>query len=187
MRHGIRKPHLPRDLGAPLAACFDQPVGDVAGREGMDQRAEPLREPGLQTRMGEDEMQNLRQAFVQRLEVALEGEVIGQKELADTGGIAGAADVLQQQHVIEIVALHGRQRQARRHRHADVAAPECMALGLPLRHVERKGQRSDQLRLRYGHLCLTSADGRILGPKRQSKVTVSRAIPSALPKLSVIV
>ena len=58
--------------------------------------------PGLHARVRQHEAQRLRQAAVDGLEVALEGEIVGQIELADARRIAAAAEILQQQHVVEV-------------------------------------------------------------------------------------
>ena len=55
--------------------------------------------------MREDEAQHLRQAVVELLEVPLEIEIVGQIELADARGVAAAAEILQQQRVVEVAQV----------------------------------------------------------------------------------
>ena len=55
--------------------------------------------------MTEDELRDLRQAAVDPLEVALEREVVGHVQLADARRVAAAAQVFQEQRVIELPQL----------------------------------------------------------------------------------
>jgi hypothetical protein len=58
--------------------------------------------PAFSPVCAEDEAQHVGQAGADGLEVALEGEVVGQVELADPRRVAAAAEVLEQQRVVEV-------------------------------------------------------------------------------------
>jgi hypothetical protein len=57
-----------------------------------------------------------------------------------------ATDILEQQRVVERVALVAAQLQLRRDTHADQARALGLADGMPFGHVERMRQRGDDLR-----------------------------------------
>ncbi len=104
--HRFREAHAGGNLGTAMASRLDQLAGDfTAVLENIDDGAKALGEAGFKARMTKNEAQGLRQAAVDQLEVALEADVVGQIELTDAGGIAGAAEVLEQQRVIEIREL----------------------------------------------------------------------------------
>ena len=106
LRDRLAEPHLARDVGAALAARLDQFAGDIAAiLEDVDQRAKSFGQAGLQSGMGEHEAKRLRQAAVDLLEVVFELDVVGQIELADPRGIAAAAQILQQQRVVQFPQL----------------------------------------------------------------------------------
>ena len=145
LRDGFGEPHLARDLGAAMAARFDQFLGDLAAvLEDVDQRAKPLGQSGLHSGMRQDEAQHLRQAAVDGLEVALEGEVVGQIELADARRIAAAAEILQQQRVVELPDLALAQADLAADVDADPAAAHAMPGRLAFDHVQRVAERAEK-------------------------------------------
>ncbi|MNT63116.1 hypothetical protein D3C72_2009010 [compost metagenome] len=107
--------------------------------------------------MGKHEPEDLRQRAVDDLEVLLEGQVVGQIELADAGGIAGAAEILEQQGVVEIMQRLVGKAEFAADRRADPAAADAMTGRLALGHVERHAQRLDDFRksdpCRHGRPC----------------------------------
>ncbi len=84
---------------------------------------------------------------VHELAVRLESDVVAAEELAHACGRRRAADVLQQQRVVERVALLGAELQLPRDAHADQAAALGLAHGMALGHVERVRERCDHLGL----------------------------------------
>ena len=103
---GFGEAHFAGDVGAAMAARLDQLARDLAAvLEDVDDGAEPLGEAGFQAGVAEHEAQRLRQAAVDGLEVVLEGEIVGQVQLADARRVAAAAEILQQQRVVEFADL----------------------------------------------------------------------------------
>ena len=134
------------DLGTTLAAGLDQFLGEcVAVPEYPPDRTDPFDEPQARAGVTDDEFQHPAKAAVDPLEVVLEAEVIGQVELADPGGIAAAAQILQQQRVVELPQRRIVQAQASPDVGADPAAAHAMPRRLPLGEVEREAERADQL------------------------------------------
>jgi hypothetical protein len=86
----------------------------------------------------------MRQAAVEQLEVALELQIVGEVELADPGGIAAAAQVFEQQGVIQLSSLRCGQADFAADRHADPGAAHAVAFGLALGHVERVTEGAHQ-------------------------------------------
>ena len=145
-RHRFGKAHPAGDVGAAVAARLDQLAGDLAAvLEDVDDGPEALGEACLQAGVGQHEAQRLRQAAVDLLEVVLEGEIVGQIELADARRIAAAAEVLEQQRVVEFPDPALIEADFLPDLHADPAAADAMALGLALGHVERMAERAEQL------------------------------------------
>ena len=105
-------------------------------------RTEALGEAGFQSRVRQHETQRLRQTAVDILEVVFEGEVVGQIELADARGVAAAAEVLEQQRVIEFPQFVIGEAGLAADMDADPAAAHAMTGGLALGHVERVTERS---------------------------------------------
>jgi hypothetical protein len=56
------------------------------------------------SRCAQHEVDHLGEGAIHQLEVALEVKIVGEIELADTGGIAAAPQILEQQSVVEIGA-----------------------------------------------------------------------------------
>ena len=94
-------------------------------------------------RMRQHEAKHLRQAAVQQLEVLLERQVIGQIEFADARGIAAAAEILEQQGVVQILELGLRQAELAADVDADPAAPHAVARRLALGQVQRPAERAE--------------------------------------------
>jgi hypothetical protein len=107
--------------------------------------AEPLGQARFQARVLEHETEHLRQAVAHRLEAALEVEIVRQVQLADAGGIAAAAKVLEQQRVIQFPQLVVVQASGTADMHPDPAAAHAVASGLAFGNVERIAQGANQL------------------------------------------
>ena len=94
----------------------------LAVAQDVDDAAQAVGQAGVQAGVAEDEAQHLRQPVADGLEVALEGEVVGEVELADARRVAAAAEVLQQQHVVELAQGRHVEADLRADVHADPAA-----------------------------------------------------------------
>ena len=137
--------HLARDLGAALATRLYQLADDLAAvLENVDQCAEALGETGLQAGVREHKAQCLRKAAVDFLEVALEGEIVGEIQLADARGVAGATEVLEQQCVVEFGHLRFAEPDFAADVDADPAAAHAVARRLALGHVEGLTERAQK-------------------------------------------
>src|SRR6266478_2065004 len=90
-----------RILRAMSAPLYQLASDFTAVLEDVDDCPEPFGETGFQPGMAQHEAQRLRQTAVDELEVLLEGEIVGEIQLADPRRIAAAAKILQQQRVIE--------------------------------------------------------------------------------------
>jgi hypothetical protein len=90
----LSKPHLPVNVSVALAAGLGQ-INRGAVRHDVEQSAQALGRPGIQARMADDEAQHLVQRSVDELEIPFQEDMVGRIELADTGGIAAAAEVLE--------------------------------------------------------------------------------------------
>jgi len=146
-RDGFRKSHCSGDVGAALAAGLDQlDRGRAGGLECANDGAKAFRQPGLQAGVGEDEAERLRQAAVDGLEVALEGQIVGQIEPADAGRIAAAAEILQQQRVVQLPYPGFAQAELAADMDPDPAAAQAVPGRLALDQVERMTERAQQLR-----------------------------------------
>ena len=72
VRDAFGEPHLARDVGTAMTAGLDQFPRDLAAvLDDVDDRAEALGEPGLQSRVRQNEAQRLRQAAVDILKSCL--------------------------------------------------------------------------------------------------------------------
>jgi hypothetical protein len=101
----------------------------------------------------------------------LEGDVIGQIEVADARGVAAAAEVLEQERVVEVGQFRLAEPEFGAYGRADEAAANAMALRLAFGHVERIAQRAEQF-------------GRVQAGRRRMRATVlivaaDHAIPSS--------
>ena len=82
---------------------------DLAAVDGdVDDGAEAFGEAGLHAGVVEDEAEDIGEAGVDELEVAFDADVVGEIELADARGVGRAADVLEQQRVVEVGELRRR-------------------------------------------------------------------------------
>jgi hypothetical protein len=141
--HGFGKTHHAGDLGPALTAGLHQLARHLAAvLEGAHDGAEALCEPSLQSGMGQHEAERLRQAAVDQLEIALEDPIIGKIELADAGGIAAAADVLQEQGVVEFRQVGIAQADLPADMHSDPAAAHAMPSWLAFGQIERMAERA---------------------------------------------
>ena len=137
--------HLAGDVGAAMAARLDQLAGDLAAvLEDVDDGAEPFGEAGFQAGMAEHEAQRLRQAAVDELEVLLEGEIVGEIQLADARRIAAAAKILQQQRIIEFRDLVFAEADFPADFDAYPAASHTMSGRLPFGEIERVAECAQQ-------------------------------------------
>ena len=82
------------------------------------------------------------------LEVVLEGEIVGQIELADPRRVAAAAKILQQQRVIEFGDLVLAEADFPADFDTDAAASHAMSGRLPLGEIERVAECAQQFRKR---------------------------------------
>jgi len=147
-RDGFGKPHLPHDVRTAMTAGLDQFAADLLPLgQSDDHGPESLGEIGLQPGMLEDETKHLRQAVIDDLDVALERDVVGQKQLADARGIAAAADILEQERVIEIAHLAVGQAEFLPDIHSNPTATDAVAFRLAFGQVERVAQCTDQFSL----------------------------------------
>ncbi len=145
--HAWGETQLPRDLGSALTAGLDQVVDDrSAVLQDVEHGAEAFRQSRLQTSMRKDEAENLRQAVAHCLEVTLEGEIVGEIKLADPGGIAGTAQVLQHDRVVQFPEFGLRQAQSLPDMGADPGRTDAMADRLALREIEGVAQGAEDLR-----------------------------------------
>lgn len=95
--------------------------------------------------MAEHEAQHLAETAVDQLEVALEGQIVGHVELADPGCIAAAAEILEQQRVVELLQFVIGHADLAADMGADVADADAVAGRLALGQVERLAQRLDDV------------------------------------------
>jgi hypothetical protein len=145
-RHGGGKSHLPGDVGTAMAARLDEVALDIAAvHRQVQDRLQPGREARLHRGVGDDEAQHLRQAVVEQLGVALEVVIVGDVELADPRGIAAAAEIFQEQRVVEVGELRHGQAEHLADMHADPAAAHAVTDGLAVGHVQRVAERADDL------------------------------------------
>ena len=95
-------------------------------------------------RLGEDEVERRGKAGADRLVALLERAVVGFVQLADPRRVAAAAEVLEQQRVMQLVPLGVGQAEHLADPAADPAGADAMAGGLPLGDVERIAERAEQ-------------------------------------------
>ena len=144
-RHAFRKTQQARNVGAALAARGDQVLGDLRPvAQYRHHGAEALGQPRFQAGVLEHEFQYLRQAVTHCLEILLERQVVRQIQLADARRIAAAAQVFQQQGVIQIPQVIVAHADLAAHMHADPAAADAMPFRLALGDVERLAEGGDQ-------------------------------------------
>ena len=135
--------HLTSDVSAAMAARLYQLASDLAAvLEDVDDCPEPFGEAGFQPGMAQHEAQGLRQAAVDELEVLLEGEIVGEIQLADARRIAAAAKILQQQRVIEFRDLVLAEADFSADFDTDPAASHTMSGRLALSEIKRVAERA---------------------------------------------
>jgi hypothetical protein len=111
----------------------------------VDDGAEAFGETGLHPGVGKDEVEHLAEAGADELEVALEGEVVAEKELAEPRRVAGAAGILEQEHVVKVGEFGVSQADGPADAAADPAAADAVARRLALGHVEGVAEGADEL------------------------------------------
>ena len=114
----------------------------AGGLHRADQRARARGEAGTHAGVAEHEAQRLRQAAVDLLDVAFEGDVVGEIELADTRRVAAAAEVLQQQRIVELPDLGFAETDLAADVDADPAAAHAMAGRLAFHQIQRIAERA---------------------------------------------
>jgi hypothetical protein len=142
-----RKSHLRGDVGPAMAARLDEFAGNVAAvLQNVDDRSDALGQARLRAGVRKDEAQRGGEAAVDGFETALEADVVGEIERADSRGVATAAEVLEEQGVIEVGQCPPVETGRLADVHADPAGADAVAGRLALGHVERVAERADQLR-----------------------------------------
>ncbi len=144
--HVLAEAQLARDLRAARATRLGEFAVDLAAvLHGVRDGADALGEAGLDARVPDDEVHQAGQAQAHRPAVALEREVVGEEQLADARGIAAAARILQQRHVVQLAHLERVQSDRAADLLADPATAHAVAGRLAFRHVQRMAQRAQQL------------------------------------------
>ena len=145
---GIREAEAPDDRRPAVAASLDDRL--ALGDQGAQHRERALspRDAAARRhvlrRVARD-LHGLRP--VDELAVRLESDVVGAEQLAHAGGRRRAADVLEQERVVEGIAVIRSELQLVREAHADQAGALGLPDGMPLGHVERVRERRDDLGL----------------------------------------
>lgn len=145
-RNRLAEPQITRNGRTPFATGCDQ-----FGRNGftvtgnIQQPLEALGHTGIAPGMLQQKTDDLRQTAVDPFEITFEAKIIGAVQLTDACGVAAAAQILQQEGVIEFPACALVQLQLIRQMHADPAAAHAMSRRLTLGHVQRVRQCTDQL------------------------------------------
>ncbi len=145
--HLIAEAQLASDIGAAMAAGLDQLVGNlIAVAKDVKQAAKAPQQIGLQAGVAQHEVDHLGEGAIHQLEVAFEVQIVGEIELADAGRIAAATEILEQQGVVEVVALPGIQAKLIPQPGTYPAAADAVPSGLPLSHVEGMTEGTNQFR-----------------------------------------
>ena len=143
----VTEAQSPRDFRTARAARLDQLVGDLdAVAQDVRDAAQPAGKTGIQAGVTEHEAEHVGQSVAHGLVVAPEGEIVGQVELADARGVAAAAEVLEQQRVVEIAQGGDIQADRLADVHADPAHADAVAFRLTFGQVERMAERAHELR-----------------------------------------
>ena len=95
--------------------------------------------------MGKDESQGSGGSAVDVLGVPFEGQIVGEIQLANVGGVGGAAEILEQQGVIEVIHIPGIELQCIADERAYTCAADAVVGGLPFGQVKRVGQRATDI------------------------------------------
>ncbi|MOA03465.1 hypothetical protein D3C78_1229740 [compost metagenome] len=144
--HAAVETQLARDVGTAMAAGADQLVGHfLAVAQHVEDGLRALAPAaGVGAGVAEHEAQHLRQAGADQLEILFELAVIGEIQLADARRVAAAAQVFQQDGVVQIPQLRRRQPQRLADVHADPAATDAVAFRLALGDIQRVAERADE-------------------------------------------
>ncbi len=146
LRDGFGKPHFSRDLRAAVTARLDQLFGRrPGGLERGDQRADALRQPGFQSGVRQNKAKRLRQAAVDQFGVVFEAQVVGHVKLADARRVAAAAEVLQEQRVIELPYFGLAQTDLAADMDSDPTTADAVAGRLALDHIQCVAECAEQL------------------------------------------
>ena len=163
VRHRRREMQRAGDVGTAGAARKDQFLRDRIAilEDRADRGGAAMQRRGGGGARG-DEVDGRGEAGANRLVALLEGEIVGLIQFADPRGIAAAAEILEQQGIIEIVAILRRQAERATDVAADPAGADAMAGRLSLGQVERIAERRHQLRQSDGGGPGSNSDRRIL-------------------------
>ncbi len=146
LSHLVAEAQLASDVRPPVAASLDQLVGYlIPVAKDVEQAAKTPQQIRLQAGVAQHEVDHFGEGAIHQLKVALEVKIVGEIELADAGGIAAAPQILEQQRVVEVVALPGIQSQLLSQTRAYPAAADAVASWLPFRHVQGMAERTNQL------------------------------------------
>src|SRR5690606_24207578 len=127
------------------AARLDQFAGDhTAILEDMNEGAEALGKPRLQSGVRKHKAKQLRKAAVNLFEIVLKGQIVGEIKLAQARGVAAATEVFQEQRVIELPDFLVAQSDLPPDVNADPATAHAMTFGLSLGEIERVTERTEQ-------------------------------------------
>ena len=147
---GIREAEAPDDRRAAVAASLDDRLALGHQRAQHRERALRPRDAAARRHVPRRVARDLRGLRpVDELAVRLESDVVGAEQLAHAGGRRRAADVLEQERVVEGVAVLGGELQLVREAHADQAGALGLPDRMPLGHVERVRERRDDLGLTH--------------------------------------
>ena len=146
LRDLVGKAHLAGDVSTLMASGLDELLDDFAAVEGdAKDGAETLSQTGLHAGMFQNKAEDTGETRVDELEVAFDGNIVSEIELADAGGIRRAADILEQQGVVEIGKLVVGHAQRAADVEADPAAADTVTCGLTFRQIEGVTQGADEL------------------------------------------
>jgi len=146
-RHRVREAQPARNVGPALAARLGQFVRDLrAVAHDVEHRAQPLRDAHSQSGVRETKCSICGRLKPTVLKSCLNCKVVGQVELADARGVAAAAQVLEQQGVVQRPQVLLAQADGLADMHAEPAAARAMTLGLPFGDGQCMTERADQLR-----------------------------------------
>jgi len=136
--------------------------------------------------VGQHEAERLRKAAVDLLEVVLEGQIVGQIELADARRIAAAAEIFEQQRVVQLPDPALVEADFLADLHADPAAADAMTLRLPLGQVQRVAERTEQFGqpdlLRLPHVAHGACNHVSFKFRLAAETTVKRRMPPSTGK-----